>query len=121
MSNRRKYRRVKLRGTLDFAVAFKMLLAILKTPHLGQYVRYLELNRSPSLDNGIVYSYKMEPPQKSLRASDLRRLKQAIHNDGYHSLDEKEMMLNILLQDPATMEYVTFLTFPNFLLYLLNS
>ncbi|KAJ5384732.1 hypothetical protein N7517_002643 [Penicillium concentricum] len=35
MSNRRKYRRVKLREPLDLAVAFKILRSILKTPRYG--------------------------------------------------------------------------------------
>lgn len=42
MSNRRRYRRVKLREPLDLAVAFRMLRSTLKNPRCGGYVRHIE-------------------------------------------------------------------------------
>ncbi|KAJ5672641.1 hypothetical protein N7507_001768 [Penicillium longicatenatum] len=105
MSNRRKYRRVKLRETLDLAVAFGMLRSILKTPRYGRYVRYIELNRSPSLDYGFVQSYKAKPPQRSLRPKDQIRLTTAIRQAGFDCPEEQEKMFNVLLQSPATMDH----------------
>lgn len=104
MSNRRKYRRVKLRETLDLAVAFKMLRSILKTPRYGGYVRHIELNRSPSLDYGFVQSYTAKPPQRSLQPKDQVRLTAAIRQAGFDCPEEQEKVLNILLQSPASME-----------------
>ncbi|OKP13605.1 hypothetical protein PENSUB_796 [Penicillium subrubescens] len=105
MSNRRKYRRVKLRETLDLAVALRMLRSILKTPQYGEYVRYIELNRSPSLDYSFyVRSYEIKPPQRSLRPKDRDRLTQAIKGAGFDSPEGQEKVLNVLLQSPATME-----------------
>ena len=105
MSNRRKYRRVKLREILDLAVALRMLRSILKTPQYGEYVRYIELNLSPSLDYSFfVRSYEIKPPQRSLRPKDQDRLTQAIKRACFDSPEEPEKVLNILLQSPATME-----------------
>jgi hypothetical protein len=105
MTTRRKYRRVKLRETLDLAVAFKILQSILKTPQYGRYVRHIELNRSPSVGSGIVQLYTVKPPQRSLRPKDQERLTAAIRRAGFESPQEQEKMLNILLQNPASMEY----------------
>ncbi|KAJ5753979.1 uncharacterized protein N7511_008132 [Penicillium nucicola] len=105
MTNRRKYRRLKLREPLDLAVAFKILRSILKTPRYGGYVRYIELNRSPSLDYGSVQSYTVKPPQRSLRPKDQVRLAAAIKRAGFCSPEEQEKMLNILLQNPASMDH----------------
>lgn len=104
MSNRRKYRRVKLREPLDLAVGFQMLRSILKTPRYGGYVRYIELNRSPSLDYGYVQSYTVKSPQRSVRPKDQVRLTAAIKQAGFICPEEQEKMFNILLQSPATME-----------------
>lgn len=105
MSNRRKYRRVKLRETLDFAVALRMLRSILKTPQFGGYVRYIELNRSPWLDYSyFASSYKIKPAQRSLCQEDRDRLTRAIRRAGFDSPEEQEKVLNVLLQSPASME-----------------
>lgn len=82
-----------------------MLRSILKTPQYGEYVRYIELNRSPSLDYSFfVRSYEIKPPQTSLRPKDQDRLTQAIKRAGFDSPEEQEKVLNVLLQSPATME-----------------
>lgn len=104
MATRRKYRRVKLRETLDLAVVFKILCSILKTPRYGQYVRHIELNRSQSHYCIIIRSYTPKPPQRSLPPKDQERLTAAIRRAGFPPQKE-EKMLNILLQDPASMEY----------------
>lgn len=105
MFNRRKYRRVKLRETLDLAVALKMLRSILKTPQYGGYVRYIELNRSPWIDfSFFARSYKLKPAQRSLRQEDQDLLTRAIRRAGFEGLEEQEKVLNVLLQSPATME-----------------
>lgn len=105
MSNRRKYRRVKIRETLDLAVALRMLRSILKTPQYGGYVRHIELNRSPWLDYSFfAWSYKLKPVQRSLRQDDQDRLTRAIRRAGFDGPEEQEKMLNVLLQSPATME-----------------
>lgn len=120
MSNRRKYRRVKLRETLDLAVALRMLRSILKTPQYGEYVRYIELNRSPSLDYSFfVRSYEIKPPQRSLCPEDQDRLTEAIRRAGFDSPEEQEKVLNVLLQSPGTMEQACFLPIP-FLNYSTN-
>jgi hypothetical protein len=106
MSNRRKYRHVKLRNTMDLAVELKMLRSILKTPRYGGYVRHIELNRSPSLDYGFVQSYTAKPPQRSLRSKDEVRLAAAIKQAVFDCPEQQEKMLNILLQNPASMEYL---------------
>ncbi|KAF3399042.1 hypothetical protein DPV78_006982 [Talaromyces pinophilus] len=105
MATRRKYRRVKLRETSDLAVAFKILQSILKTPRYGWYVRHIELNRSPTLSYGCAQSYAVHPPQQSLQLKDQERLIVAIRQAGFESPQEQEKMLNILLQDPASMGY----------------
>lgn len=105
MATRRKYRRVKLREPLDLAMAFRILQSILKTPRYGRYVRHIELNRSPSLFHRIVRSYTMNPPQRSLKPKDQDRLTMAIRRAGFESPQEQEKMLNILLQDPVSMQY----------------
>jgi hypothetical protein len=67
MSNRHKYRRVKLRETFDLALALRMLRSILRRPQYREYVRYIELNRSPWLGNSFyVSSYELKPAQRSL-------------------------------------------------------
>lgn len=91
------------------AVAFKMLLSILKTPRYGAYVRYVELNRSISLGYWIVKSYTISPPQRSLQPEDQVRLAAAIKQAGFHCPEKQEKMLNILLQNPDNMEYFPFL------------
>ncbi|KAJ5151410.1 uncharacterized protein N7482_010662 [Penicillium canariense] len=90
MSNRRKYRRVKLRETLDLAVALKMLRSILKTPQYGGF---------------LVRSYEVKPPQRSLRPKDQDRLTRAIRRAGFDGPEEQEKVLNVLLQSPATMDH----------------
>lgn len=117
MSNRRKYRRVKLREPLDLAVAFKMLRSILKTPRYGGYVRYIELNRSPSLDYGYVRSYTVKPPQRSIRSKDQLRLTVAIRQAGFVCPEVEEKILNVLLQSPATMEYASIFPFLCFMIF----
>jgi hypothetical protein len=105
MSNRRKYRRVKLRETLDLAVALRMLRSILKTPRYGEYVRCIELNRSLWLGYSFfAWSYKFKPPQRSLLQKDQDRLIRAIRRAGFDDPEEQEKVLNVLLQSPATME-----------------
>ena len=105
LANRRKYCRVKLRETLDLAVAFKILRSILNTPQYWRYIRHIELNRSPSLSYGIVQSYTVKPPQRSLQPKNQEQLTAAIRRAGFESPQEQEKMLNILLQNPASMEY----------------
>jgi hypothetical protein len=106
MSNRRKYRRVKLREPLDLAVAFSMLLSILKTPRYGDYVRHIELNRSPSLESyhGPEQSCTDEPLQRSLRPNDQVRLTTAIRRAGFDGPEAQEKVLTSLLQSPASVE-----------------
>jgi hypothetical protein len=107
MATRRKYRRVKLRETSDLAVAFKILCSILKTPRYGQYVRYIELNRSQSHYGIIIRSYTPKALQRSLPLKDQERLTAAIRRAGFPPPKE-EKMLNILLQDPASIGYEFF-------------
>ncbi|KAF7181452.1 hypothetical protein CNMCM7691_000670 [Aspergillus felis] len=104
MSTRRKYRRVRLRNTSDFAKAFGMLLSILKTPRLGLYVCNIELVRSPSLRYEVVESYQLRRAERVLELDDLLRLEEAIIQLGFESVEKQEKILNILLQDPATMD-----------------
>lgn len=106
MSNRRKYRRVKLREPLDFAVAFSMLLSILKTPRYGDYVRHIELNRSPSPDHYHEFEqpYTDKPLQRSLRPKDQVRLTAAIRRAGFEGPEEQDKVLKTLLQIPACTE-----------------
>ncbi|KAJ5971870.1 uncharacterized protein N7479_001788 [Penicillium vulpinum] len=105
MSNRRKYRRIKLREPFDLTVAFKMLRSILKTPQYGRYIRYIELNRSPSLDYGYVHSYTVKPPQWPIRPKDQVRLTAAVRRAGFNCPEEQEKVLNILLQSPGSMHH----------------
>lgn len=115
MSNRHKYRRVKLQGILDMAVAFKMLWSILKTPRYGAYVRHVELNRSISQGLWHIKSYTIRSPQRSLQPEDQVHLAAAIKQAGFHCPEKQEKMLYILLQNPDNMEYLPFLyTFPPF-------
>jgi hypothetical protein len=86
-----------------------MLLSILKTPRLGLYVRNIQLERSPSLQYEVVESYKLRPAERVLEFDDLVRLEEAIKQLGFESVEKQEKILNILLQDPAIMEYGTLL------------
>ena len=109
MSTRRKYRRVRLRNTSDCAKAFGMLLSILKTPRLGLYVCNIQLERSPTIKYEVVESYQLRPAERVLDLDDLLRLEEAIKQLGFKSVEKQEKILNILLQDPASMEYGTLL------------
>jgi hypothetical protein len=48
---------------------------------------------------------RKHPPQQSLQLKDQERLIVAIRQAGFESPQEQEKMLNILLQDPASMGY----------------
>lgn len=105
MSTRRKYRRVRLRNTSDFAKAFGVLLSVLKKPRLGLYIRNIQLKRSPALGYAFVKSYRLRPAERALELDDLHRLEEAIKRLGFESVEKQEKILNMLLQDPAIMEY----------------
>ncbi|KAE8379148.1 hypothetical protein BDV26DRAFT_291601 [Aspergillus bertholletiae] len=102
MSARRKYRRIRLRDTADFAKAFDMLLSILRAPRLGLFVRNIKLEQSPELRYGFVKTYKLYPAQRALELDDLHRLEEAIKRLGFESVETREKILNMLLQDPTT-------------------
>jgi hypothetical protein len=118
MATRRKYRRVKLRETLDLDVAFKILQSILKTPRYGRYVRHIELNLSPSPYLKFKQFYTAPPLQRSLLPDDHGRLTAAIRRAGFESAQEQEKMLKVLLQDPASIGYDSLLPAPFFVLLL---
>lgn len=105
MSTQRKYRRVRLRNTSDFAKAFRMLLSILKTPRLGLFVRNIQLERSPRVQYEVVESYQLRAAERVLDLDDMLKLEEAIRHLGFKSVDKEEKILNISLQDPANMEY----------------
>lgn len=81
-----------------------MLLSILKTPRLGLFVRNIQLERSLTVQYEVVESYQLRAAERVLDLDDMLKLEEAIKQLGFKSV-EKEKILNILLQDPANMEY----------------
>jgi hypothetical protein len=65
-----------------------------------------------------VQSYTVTPLQRTLQPKDQERLTAAIRRAGFESSQEQEKMLNILLQNPASMEYDSPLSAPFFILLL---
>lgn len=82
-----------------------MLLSILKTPRLGLFVRNIQLERSPTVQYEVVESYQLRAAERVLDLDDMLKLEEAIRHLGLKSVDKEEKTLNILLQDPANMEY----------------
>jgi hypothetical protein len=60
-----------------------------------------------------VKSYTPRPPEEVLELDDLHRLEEAIKRLGFEYLEKQEKILNMLLQDSATMEYGTLLCLDN--------
>lgn len=113
MSNRRKYRRIRLRDASDLTSAFKMLCDIRKTPRLGYYVRYLEL---PT--NSDKYIFGSSSPNEIFlprRSHNPEQLGQTMDSLGNLLLSQTQEIPRYVI----TTEYVE--VFVHFLLILLDS
>ncbi|KAL3460409.1 hypothetical protein BJX64DRAFT_263043 [Aspergillus heterothallicus] len=103
MSTRQKHSRVRLRETQQLQAAFNMLLLILRKPYLGTYLRHIELDLGPKNLNH--HLWPPNPPSRiTLKPQDLRSLAQAIARIGLQEPTEDRAMLEVLLNDPASME-----------------
>ena len=76
-----------------------MLLEILKRPHLGTYVRRLELSRSAPRE-GLHPPYPMFR-EISIEPEDRESLLRAIRAAGIDGADEETKVLNMLLFDQS--------------------
>jgi hypothetical protein len=86
LKTRRKFRRTQSACDTDMARALKMLLLILKRPHLGEYVRHLKIDCGRGCRD--------EDPlrEEDLEPEDVERLKQAIRNAGFVEEEVPQMM-----------------------------
>lgn len=118
MSNRRKYRRIRLRDASDLTSAFKMLCDIRKTPRLGYYVRYLEL---PT--NSDKYIFGLSSPNQIFlprRSGDPEQPRRTMDSVGNLLLSQTQgIPISLPRFDVITTEYVG--VFVHFLLILLDS
>lgn len=118
MSNRRKYRRIRLREASDLTSAFKMLCDIRKTPRLGYYVRYLEL---PT--NSDKYIFGLSSPNQIFlprRSGDPEQPRRTMDSVGNLLLSQTQgIPISLPRFDVITTEYVG--VYVHFLLILLGS
>jgi len=118
MSNRRKYRRIRLRDASDLTSAFKMLCDIRKTPRLGDYVQYLELpTNSDRYIFGSLSPNKIPLPRRSDNPEQLGQTMDSFEN--LLSSQTQGIPRSLPRFDVITTEYVE--VFVHFLLILLDS
>ncbi|RAL00820.1 uncharacterized protein BO80DRAFT_382159 [Aspergillus ibericus CBS 121593] len=88
------YRSLRISSIRDVTDGFTTLLAILRNPKLGSYVRHIEMDipiRSP-------LSYLPRKHDRSLNEADTQLLRQAINRAGFTATDEGRL-LNMLMQE----------------------
>ncbi|KAL2864006.1 uncharacterized protein BJX67DRAFT_384186 [Aspergillus lucknowensis] len=94
LSDRRKYRRVRIRGRVGrIEKAFQLLLLILRKPRIGGYVRHLEFQQFTRFRRG----YSERPWERTLGKEDLVRLEAATLEAGFMAPEDQRIM-NILMQ-----------------------
>jgi hypothetical protein len=91
---RRKYRRIRIKEKRDFDKAFNLLLAILRRPQLGDYVRHIEFDRPPC--SYADYEIKNKD-LKELSDEDHTKLRTAVKNAGFTG-EYAEKVINMVLQ-----------------------
>lgn len=84
---------IRLRSEQDCSEAFNLLLAILREPRLGNYIRHIDILRDTSFHG----HFKPTPVQHFISEQDEMRLRQAVRNCGWRDMDQ-ELVLNMLLQ-----------------------
>ncbi|OOF97554.1 hypothetical protein ASPCADRAFT_129234 [Aspergillus carbonarius ITEM 5010] len=89
-----QYRSLRISSLRDVTNAFTTLLAILRNPKLGSYVRHIEMDipiRSP-------LSYLPRKHDRSLGEADMQLLRRAINKAGFTAHSE-DRLLNMLMQE----------------------
>lgn len=107
MKNRQKYHQLKFgRDKLPqtheavLQAGLDTLLAILRFPSLGVYLRRVDLYGTGMIQ--ITSDFSIQ--NSMLSPGDIDRLKQAILGAGFQNTQERESILSILSQNPANFE-----------------
>lgn len=93
---RRKYRRIRFRPRTDTDLdnAFSILMAILRRPQIGEYVRHIEVDRPPT----TMLDYEIRNVDlKKLDDDDFKRLREAVQDAGFTG-QYGEKVINMILQ-----------------------
>ncbi|KAL4747030.1 hypothetical protein BDW72DRAFT_209916 [Aspergillus terricola var. indicus] len=98
IDERRSYHCIFIHSFLDCNIAFRKLLAILRKPRLGRYVRHLEVNMQPRLNVPFVNL----PPvwERNLPDEDIRLLRAAVRNAGFGGRHEQKVMQMLMQRNP---------------------
>lgn len=96
LATRRRYRRIRIRKDEHLNPAFEILLSILRKPHLGTYVRHLEVDRQP-VHSGEYRKVENADCLRSLSQGDLDLVKKAVRRMPCTGYDE-DTFLNMLMQ-----------------------
>lgn len=91
---------IRLRSEQDCDEAFELLLAILRQPELGLYIRHLNILR----DTQFHGYYKPTPYQRYVNEEDAMLLRLAVRNAGWYGAEE-ELILNMLLQRQFDLDF----------------
>ncbi|KAL2816487.1 hypothetical protein BJX63DRAFT_430185 [Aspergillus granulosus] len=96
METRRRYHKIQiLPNTSSLDTAFGQLMEILRRPHLGHYVRQLEVcTREPQH-----LEYAKQEPQREINDEDKKLLEKAVQNAGF--ADSDSLIFNMLQQRMA--------------------
>jgi hypothetical protein len=90
-----------------FQVGLDRLLAILRTPSLGNNLRHLILYGSANVHFN---SNSDSPSDHGISSEDIDRLKQAIERAGFEDPQERESILSSIARNPADFKYVSILS-----------
>lgn len=104
-----QYRSLRISSLRDVTNAFTTLLAILRNPKLGSYVRHIEMDipiRSP-------LSYLPRKHDRSLGEADMQLLRRAINKAGFTAHSE-DRLLNMLMQEITPARDWGYLTYYEF-------
>ncbi|PYI11043.1 hypothetical protein BO78DRAFT_457988 [Aspergillus sclerotiicarbonarius CBS 121057] len=100
-----QYRSLRISSIRDVTNGFTTLLAILRNPKLGSYVRHIEMDipiRSP-------LSYLPRKHDRSLGQADMQRLRLAINKAGFTA--DEDRLLNMLMQEVTPARDSRYLTY----------
>jgi hypothetical protein len=104
IDERRSYHCIFIHSFLDCSAAFKKLLAILRKPRLGRYVRHLEVNMQSRLN--VPFSILPSIWERNLPDEDVKLLRAAVRNAGFEGRHEQRVM-QMLMQRDAHSHFMT--------------
>lgn len=91
---------VRLRSEQDCDEAFELLIAILRQPELGLYIKHIDILRDTQFHGW----YKPTAYQRYVSEEDGLLLRLAVRNAGWYGADE-ELILNMLLQRQFDLDF----------------